>query len=83
MTGVLSLLQQECFPDSISFELPKSNSIWNRDATKRLIEFAGLKHSQEVFLCQALYRGKDGKPINKVLRFQTTHLAFAHSLGRR
>ena len=83
MTGVLSLLEEECFPDSISFELPKTNSIWNRDVTKRLIERAGLKHSQEVFLCQALYRGKDGKPINKVLRFQTTHLSFAQSLGRR
>ncbi len=33
-----------------------------------------------MFLCQCLYRGKDRKPIKKVLRFQTT---FANSLGRR
>ena len=79
---LLGLLKEECCPDSLSFELPKTNSIWNRETTKRLIEFASLKHHQDVFLGQCLYRGRDGKSINKVA-FSNTHLAFAHSLGRR
>ena len=58
MSGVVGLLKDECFPDSLSFELPKSNSIWNRETTCYLLEFAGMKYSQDVHLCQCLYRGK-------------------------
>ena len=51
---------------SASFELPTSNDIWSRDETKHALEVGGLSNSQDVFLCQANFRGKDGLPVNKV-----------------
>ena len=68
---------------SASFELPRSNDIWSRDETKHVLEVGGLTHSQDVFLCQANYRGKNGLPVNKVLRFCATHPSFCTSLFRR
>ena len=42
-----------------------------------------LDFQQDVHLCQAGYKGKDGKLIGKVLRFKLTHAQFCKGLGGR
>ena len=70
-------------PDSISFELPKRNAIWNRDLTVGVLGKGGMNHQQDVHLCQAQFKASNGLPIGKVLRFQSSHSSLCQSLKNR
>ena len=83
MSGALKLLSQEPKCHSLSFELPKNNSVWERKLTVQTLEKGAICFSQDVHLCQAQYKSKDGQPIGKVLQFRSSHETFCKSLGRR
>ena len=83
MDAIPKYLDEGIVADSTSFELPLSNSIWDRSETKHVLEKGGLKFCQDVHLCQAGYKGKDGLPIGKVMRFRCTHEQFCLSLRGR
>ena len=83
MDAVPKYLDEGIVADSVSFELPRSNSIWDRSETKHVLEKGDLKFCQDVHLCQAGYKGKDGLPIGKIMRFRSTHEQFCLSLRGR
>ena len=83
MDAVPKYLEGNHKPDAVSFELPRSNSIWDRPETQHVLNVGNLDFQQDVHLCQARYKGKDGKLIGKVMRFKSTHAQFCKSLGGR
>ena len=54
---------------SSSFELPKSNTIWDRWFTQRLLDREKYFFDCYVHLCRTNLRGRNGLPIPKQLRF--------------
>ena len=65
MDSIPQYLEGDSLADSVSFELPRSNSIWERPETKLVLQKGKFDHAQDVHLCQAGYVGKDGLPIGK------------------
>ena len=57
--------------------------MWDRPETTHVLEKGDLKFCQDIHLCQAGYKGKDGLQIGKVMRFRSTHEAFCLSLRGR
>ena len=66
MDAVPKYLEGPNKPDAISFELPRANSIWGRPETKHVLEVGNLDFQQDVHLCQAGYRGRDGSQCWKL-----------------
>ena len=81
--AIPSYLDGKVRANSVSFELPRSNAIWERSETKLVLEVGQLNYSQDVHLCQADYKGKDGLPIGKVMQFRSSHKGFCLSLRGR
>ena len=71
------------FGDSLSFELPFFNDIWNRDLTKKVLLDFCLSHGCQVFLSQTGMKNEKDEPIGKSLGFATTHFSFAKVLHGR
>lgn len=65
---------------SRSFELPKHNDIWHRDATQEVLNRCGLQFCATVFLCQTGSVGRTGLPINKQLKFVSNKREFLQVL---
>ena len=68
---------------SSSFELPKSNSIWDRWFTQRLLEKQNHVFECFVNLCKTELLGRSGLPIAKQLRFTSDSWMFTEHLFRR
>ena len=83
MDAIPQYLEGNSLADSLSFELPRSNAIWERPETKLVLEKGKFDFSQDVHLCQAGYEGKDGLPVGKVMKFQSSHKGFCLSLRGR
>ena len=83
MDSIPQYLEGDSLADSVSFELPRSNSIWERPETKLVLQKGKFDHAQDVHLCQAGYVGKDGLPIGKVMKFMSSHKEFCFSLRGR
>ena len=54
-----------------------------RPGTRHVLDLGKLEFSQDVHLCQADYKGKDGLPVGKVMRFRSSHKGFCLSLRGR
>ena len=83
MDAIPQYFEGDSLADSVSFELPRSNSIWERPETKLVMQKGKFEHAQDVHLCQAGYVGKDGLPIGKVMKFMSSHKEFCFSLRGR
>lgn len=68
---------------SSSFELPKSNTIWDRWFTQHLLEREKHFFDCYVHLCRTNLRGRNGLPIPKQLRFTSCSEAFVSHLFKK
>ena len=55
MDSIPQYLEGDSLADSVSFELPRCNSIWERPETKLVLRKGKFDHAQDVHLCQAGY----------------------------
>ena len=66
---------------SKSFELPKSNTIWNKPECRQVLQDNNMNLSSTVHLCQAGFCSPTGLPIGKKLRFETNSMSFARVMS--